>query len=317
MSKGSLFWANARGKLGETVFYRAGGEQRNRTYVKNIKNPKTLAQAEQRLSMLNFASGYRALRELLEYSFPNRPSNLSGFNAFVKANKSVSFPVIDRAASEEGLAVLGDATVSSGNITTYGTAVRQAGFVDGDNPEKVAIGYVVPFPIDEDGSKNRSLLSLAANAPRNIIALDTPEKIKEVFSIFNLPADTKMVIVKGEYQDEGYKYEISTVDASGAKVSGIPAVGIISDKFEGEDSTSWITGSPAYLGVLTPTENEDETFYAVILSYKVGDKQDVTTSRLIPVGSGTSLTDQFRKGGFVYDQIMADYGPSKGNILTV
>ena len=38
MSKGSLFWGNARGRLGQSVFYRAGGEQRNRTYVAKIKN---------------------------------------------------------------------------------------------------------------------------------------------------------------------------------------------------------------------------------------------------------------------------------------
>ena len=39
MSKGSLFWANASGKLGEVVQYRAGGEQRARAYVRKIKNP--------------------------------------------------------------------------------------------------------------------------------------------------------------------------------------------------------------------------------------------------------------------------------------
>ena len=41
MSKRSLFWGKASGKLGEAVFYRAGGTQRTRTYVKNVKNPKS------------------------------------------------------------------------------------------------------------------------------------------------------------------------------------------------------------------------------------------------------------------------------------
>ena len=72
MSKGSLFWANASGKLGETVLYRSGGEQRTRTYVAKIKNPKTLAQMENRLSMRNFAQVYRALQPILSKSFPNR-----------------------------------------------------------------------------------------------------------------------------------------------------------------------------------------------------------------------------------------------------
>ena len=34
MSKRSLFWGNGAGKLGEAVYYRAGGEQRTRAYVK-------------------------------------------------------------------------------------------------------------------------------------------------------------------------------------------------------------------------------------------------------------------------------------------
>lgn len=37
MSKRSLFWGQAAGKLGEAVYYRAGGEQRTRTYVAKIK----------------------------------------------------------------------------------------------------------------------------------------------------------------------------------------------------------------------------------------------------------------------------------------
>jgi hypothetical protein len=41
MSKRSLFWGKGSGKLGEAVYYRAGGEQRTRAYVKTVKNPKT------------------------------------------------------------------------------------------------------------------------------------------------------------------------------------------------------------------------------------------------------------------------------------
>ena len=43
MSKGSEFWGNASGKLGQQVLYRAGGEQRARMHVAKIKNPRTVA----------------------------------------------------------------------------------------------------------------------------------------------------------------------------------------------------------------------------------------------------------------------------------
>ena len=100
MSKGSLFWANARGKLGESVYYRAGGEQRNRTYVKNIKNPRTLAQAKNRITLMNYVAGFRSLRPILANSFVSRKSSQSGFNAFVSANKNPNSPAVDKYAAE-------------------------------------------------------------------------------------------------------------------------------------------------------------------------------------------------------------------------
>lgn len=87
MSKRSLFWGQASGKLGEAVFYRAGGEQRTRAYVKDVKNPKTLAQMTQRITMGNLVSMYSALKPVLSQSFPLRPTNRSAFNEFVSVNK--------------------------------------------------------------------------------------------------------------------------------------------------------------------------------------------------------------------------------------
>lgn len=317
MSKGSLFWANARGKLGESVFYRAGGEQRNRTYVAKIKNPKTLAQAEQRLSMLNFSSGFRALRSLLAFSFPNRPSNQSGFNAFVKANKSAAFPVIDRAASDEGLAVLGDALVSQGTITAYGTPVIQRGFTSESEGEEAGIGFNIPFPVDGDGSKVSALMTLALEAPRNQIQLDTPEKFKQVMSILDIPADCVVTVVRGTYEDEGYRYEVGSMSSTGVTGSLPVGVSLISDNFQGEDTMPVLPGSPLMLGVMVQSETSDESYYTVVLSFKQGNKLDVTNSRLIPVGSDLEYTNQFRKGGEVYEQIMANYAPTRGNILSV
>lgn len=59
MSKRSLFWGQASGKLGEAVYYRAGGEQRTRAYARKIKNPKTRAQALQRTKFNNMVAVFR------------------------------------------------------------------------------------------------------------------------------------------------------------------------------------------------------------------------------------------------------------------
>lgn len=116
MSKGSLFWANASGKLGETVLYRSGGEQRSRTYVKNIKNPKTLAQMKNRLSMNNVVSAFHAMKPLLQATFPVRKSNQSAFNVFVKSNKNVKPFYIMKNDLENNLYVPFGMQVAKGNL---------------------------------------------------------------------------------------------------------------------------------------------------------------------------------------------------------
>mgnify|MGYP007050596991 CR=1 FL=1 len=55
MSKRSLFWGNASGKLGEAVFYRAGGEQRTRTWIPKIKNPKNAITGREQIIPTEFS----------------------------------------------------------------------------------------------------------------------------------------------------------------------------------------------------------------------------------------------------------------------
>ena len=77
MSKGSLFWGNAVGKLGESVFYRANGQQRNRTYLKEIKNPKTRAQMTNRVKWANVINTWRLLKPFIAMGMQNRPDRKS------------------------------------------------------------------------------------------------------------------------------------------------------------------------------------------------------------------------------------------------
>lgn len=103
------------GKLGDMVFYRAGGEQRTRTRVVP-KNPKTIAQMTNRLSMLNLTSMFRSLKPILESSFPTKKSNQSAYNAFVSANKASKPYYIRKADLEEGYAVPFGIAISKGNM---------------------------------------------------------------------------------------------------------------------------------------------------------------------------------------------------------
>lgn len=116
MAKNSLFWGKARGKLGEVVLYRAGGEQRSRTYVKKVKNPKSLAQMTQRVKLGSLVSFFRSTSNVLRYSFPNRPQRQSGFNAFVAESLPVASTALPRKFADQGLSIPLNYHISKGNV---------------------------------------------------------------------------------------------------------------------------------------------------------------------------------------------------------
>ena len=102
MSKRSLFWGQASGKLGEAVYYRAGGEQRTRTYVAKIKNPKSRAQALQRTKFNNMVAVFRGTSVFVKSLFKAEKSSQSPFNAFVGRNFPLCLTVADKEMVELG-----------------------------------------------------------------------------------------------------------------------------------------------------------------------------------------------------------------------
>lgn len=116
MAKNSLFWGKARGKLGEIVLYRAGGEQRSRTYVKKVKNPKSIAQMRQRVKLGSLVSFFRTTSNVLRYSFPNRPQRQSGFNAFVAESLPIATTALPRKLADQGLSIPLNYHISKGNV---------------------------------------------------------------------------------------------------------------------------------------------------------------------------------------------------------
>lgn len=322
MSKQSLFWGNASGKLGETVFYRAGGEQRNRTYVKNIKNPKTLAQAEQRLAMLNLSAGFRMLAPVLRVSFPNRPTNLSGFNAFVKANKNILTPVIDRTIADKGLAVLGQMVVAQGNLVVgNGFQLVRDAFTDPEEESAPARDGIVTTislsaaDIVTGGSKSAAyeLLKSKADTMGDVV-ISSQEEVIALFALMGLSPSAVITCITGSYDDDGYSYETNRVvptSASGLFNSTAGSLHIMAAGGEG-----WTAGATEfYVGLSLASDASDSNYFAIIVSDKVDGKLDVTTSRFITNGQNTEYTQQFQKGGAVYEQIMANYGPSQGSVL--
>lgn len=285
MSKGSLFWANASGKLGESVFYRAGGEQRNRTYVKNIKNPKTKAQMSNRIQMLNLTTIFKELADILRVSFPNRSSKESGFNAFVKANKSATSSVNLKSNLEQAIVAPYQYFVSKGDLI-----VPQPSEVQPLSGSKV-YGYAMDDSVDND-------------EPLNV-------KMKTLVKYLGLPAGTKVTVIKARYVDEGWKlgYIVSDSTLEGDYIS------------KGEPVTITTTASTEDFNgnVISFGESNDADLLAVIFSYTdANGKLMVNTAQFRAMtadGVSTAAEDFQGPDGFVYEQVLEQYGFNEGSIL--
>lgn len=116
MSKSNMLLGLAKGKVGDLVFYRDGGEQRTRTRV-IPKNPRTPAQMAQRVKMANVSALYRVLAPVLSSSFSNRPTNQSGYNAF--ASTAIGYaPYQTRAMAAADVVLPQPAFASKGVLPT-------------------------------------------------------------------------------------------------------------------------------------------------------------------------------------------------------
>lgn len=116
MSKRSLFWGNGTGKLGEAVYYRAGGEQRTRTYIKTVKNPKSYQQALQRTKFNNLVGVYKGLALAVKSFYTKREANQSPFNAFFRKNWPLNLWVADKELTSKGEGVADGFYVAVGSV---------------------------------------------------------------------------------------------------------------------------------------------------------------------------------------------------------
>lgn len=91
MSKGSLFWSKARGKLGDVVLSQLKGQQIARAYQPQVANPRSTAQTDQRILFSNAVKFYKhATQNLFKFAYEDKRANESYYNAFMRKNAKVS-----------------------------------------------------------------------------------------------------------------------------------------------------------------------------------------------------------------------------------
>ena len=91
MSKGSLFWSKASGKLGEVVLSQVKGQQISRAYQPKVANPRSTGQTMQRIKFSNAVKFYKhATQALFKFAYEDKRKNESDYNAFMRKNSRVA-----------------------------------------------------------------------------------------------------------------------------------------------------------------------------------------------------------------------------------
>lgn len=224
MSKRSLFWGNASGKLGEAVFYRAGGEQRTRTWVPKIKNPRTNAQAIQRCKLNNLTAFYKSADVFLKQVIQPEKSSMSAFNQFVKANAKTNPFVANKAMIDGKYSIPYLLSCSRGDLAIPTTYYNKSGetmvdlgghgtdiyFTEAESPFQFELANPLP-EVEFEGTQSAT----AADQARGFLYG------KEFYQVFagggnpyGLPAKFAVFIIVASYLDEGYGVNVLGVKCS-------------------------------------------------------------------------------------------------------
>lgn len=86
MSKGNMLLGYARGKVGDLVFSRQGGQQVTRARAAKVSNPRTTGQQIQRMIFGSVSFAYSLLRPICDHSFENVQYGQRSMSRFFSLN---------------------------------------------------------------------------------------------------------------------------------------------------------------------------------------------------------------------------------------
>lgn len=307
MAKNSLFWGKARGKLGEIVLYRAGGEQRSRTYVKKIKNPKSLAQMRQRVKLGSLVSFFRTTSNVLRYSFPNRPQRQSGFNAFVAESLPVATTALPRKFADQGLSIPLNYHISKGNVVLPAGSLT----LGGASGNRDTWGVYLTKPLGSnfpDGYGDASLQDVSAHVET---WLDNNPEFAAT-----LPMKFNFCIIISEEAETGCLQTVRVLNVDRSEGS-VDVTGNILPTMTGSKIVG-LTGDDSNL-VFAPGggSNANLLFCGVFISYTdVNGKLAVSSAQMQSVIITGEGLGKYEKHGELYNQAILELGMGAQSMLT-
>lgn len=117
MSKGSLFFGRASGKLGQIVLSNVKGQQIARAWQPKVANPRTSVQQIQRAKFANAVKFYkRATQNLFKFAYEDKRKTESDYNAFMRHNVERSIIVNRSSYDNLSFPALGEWIIAVGSL---------------------------------------------------------------------------------------------------------------------------------------------------------------------------------------------------------
>lgn len=224
MSKGSLFWSKARGKLGDVVLSQLKGQQIARAYQPQVANPRSTLQTDQRILFSNAVKFYKhATQNLFKFAYEDKRANESYYNAFMRKNAKVSM-------------LSTRAQYLNSNYPAIGNQYLMS---QGSLPS-------IPYTYDESGGTFKLSLGSVTSAAENM----TVGEVSNAFisSNFAQAGDIITIVVVVS--------SISSIDDEGSSAPSWNIVQFIVDSSNTTDFTSYLSKQVPDINILATKSSE-------------------------------------------------------------
>lgn len=264
MSKGSLFFGNASGKLGQVVLSTLKGQQIARAWQPKVANPKTSQQQLQRAKFANSVKFFkRAQQNLFKFAFEDKRKNESDYNAFMRHNV-ISSAVLDRSVYDN----FNYPALADNWLLSYGSL----GEINADN-DVSSKEYVqlLSLPLGTGEVANLSIASASKAFVDNYNAING-----DFVTLVGVKSDVRTLTMDTNYAPEWHivQFVVDTTN-TGKLVENLKKQDKTAENFFAKDGTE-----PA--NIIFSYENDGCAWLGIILSRVTANGVKVSTSYLMP-----------------------------------
>ena len=264
MSKGSLFFGNASGKLGQVVLSTMKGQQIARAWQPKVANPKTSQQQLQRAKFANSVKFFRrAKQNLFKFAFEDKRKNESDYNAFMRHNV-VSSAVLDRSLYDN----FNYPALADNWLLSYGSM----GEINADNePSSKEVVQLLSLSLGTGEVANLTIASASQAFVRDYNAVNG-----DFVTLVGVKSDVRTLTMDTNYVPEWHivQFMVDTTN-TGKLVENLKKQDGTAENFFAKDGTD-----PG--NIIFSYENDGCAWLGIILSRVTANGVKVSTSYLMP-----------------------------------